>query len=147
MLDVVFALECGDVGAAQGLTTVVAQQVEAAEVVRLAERVLPRGLLGDREELGGYNLAAVLDMSASLQKRENTQSPNACMSSPTRAYSTLEAKKWDAYMAGEALQVIGSTQCPDELAGQALAALAADLAAALRLGWLDLVFVLDGVCH
>lgn len=37
-----------------------AQKVKSAEVVRLAEGVLPRGLLGDGEELGGYNLAAVL---------------------------------------------------------------------------------------
>ena len=61
MLNVVFALQGSDVGAAEGLTAVVAQQIESAEVVSLAQRILARGLLGDGEEFGGYNLAAVLD--------------------------------------------------------------------------------------
>lgn len=39
-----------------------AQQVEAAEVVGLAERILAGGLLGHGEELGGDNLAAVLEV-------------------------------------------------------------------------------------
>jgi hypothetical protein len=38
----------------------VAQKVKTAEIVRLAEGILPRGLLRDREKLGGYNLAAIL---------------------------------------------------------------------------------------
>lgn len=62
VLDVVFALEGGNVRAAEGLSALVAQQVESAEVVGLAERVLARGLLGDGEELGGDNLAAVLEI-------------------------------------------------------------------------------------
>ena len=49
-------------------------------------------------------------------------------------------------MTGEAFQVIGATQCADELAGQPLAALAADLPTALRLG-LHLLVVLHGVGH
>lgn len=61
MLDVILALERGDVGAAEGLSTVVAQQVQSAEVVSLAQRVLAWWLLGNGEELGGYNLATVLD--------------------------------------------------------------------------------------
>jgi hypothetical protein len=50
-------------------------------------------------------------------------------------------------MAGEALEVIGSTQGSDELAGQPFAALAADLAAALGFGGLQLLLVLEGVGH
>lgn len=60
MLDVVLALKSSDVGATEGLTTFVAQQVESAEIVRLAQGVLSRGLLGNGEEFGGYDLAAVL---------------------------------------------------------------------------------------
>lgn len=60
VLDVVFAVEGGDVGAAQGLATVEAEQVEPAKVVGFAEGVLAGGLLGDGEELGGDDLAAVL---------------------------------------------------------------------------------------
>jgi hypothetical protein len=61
VLDVVLALERGDVRAAEGLSTVVAQQVQSAEVVSLAQRVLAWWLLGDGEEFGGYDLATVLD--------------------------------------------------------------------------------------
>lgn len=51
------------------------------------------------------------------------------------------------YMTGEAFQVKGASQCPDELASQTVAALATDLAAALGLGRLQLLVVLCGVCH
>jgi hypothetical protein len=61
VLDVVFPLEGSDVRATEGLSAFVAEKVESAEVVGLAERVLARWLVGDREEFGGYNLAAVLD--------------------------------------------------------------------------------------
>ena len=69
MLNVILALERGDVGAAEGLATVVAQQVQAAEVVSLAQRVLAWWLLGDGEELGGYNLATVLDAVSGVRFR------------------------------------------------------------------------------
>lgn len=61
VLDVVFPFESSDVGAAECLSAFMAEQVESAEVVGLAERVLAWGFVGDREEFGGYNLAAVLD--------------------------------------------------------------------------------------
>lgn len=64
MLDVVLAVQGGDVGAAQGLAALVAEQVEAAEVVGLAQRVLAGRLLGDGEELGGDDLIAVLGLLA-----------------------------------------------------------------------------------
>src|SRR5690242_9283794 len=54
---------------------------------------------------------------------------------------------WSAYMAGEAFQVICATQSSHKLAGQRLAALAADLAAALWLGGLHLQLVLERVGH
>ena len=50
-------------------------------------------------------------------------------------------------MAGEAFQMIGSTQSSDKLARQSLAALCADLPTALRLGGLRLLVVLHGVGH
>lgn len=67
MLNVVFALQCRDVGATECLAAFVAQQVESAEIVSFAERVLPRRLLGYREELGGYDLAAVLGTVSLVQ--------------------------------------------------------------------------------
>ena len=61
VLDVVFAVKSGDVGAAQSLSTLEAQQVESSEIVGLAQRVLARGLLGNGKEFGGNNLVAVLE--------------------------------------------------------------------------------------
>lgn len=62
MLDVVLALQRSDVGAAESLSAVVTEQVEPAKVVGLAQGVLARGFVGDGEELGCYDLAAVLDV-------------------------------------------------------------------------------------
>jgi hypothetical protein len=73
VLDVVFALEGGDVGAAEGLAAFVAQQIETAKVVCFAERVLARGLLGDGEELGGDDLAAVLDSVSVVWSKSPTE--------------------------------------------------------------------------
>lgn len=61
MVDVVLAVECSDVGAAQSPSTLEAEEAKPAEVVRLAKRVLSLAVIVvDRKELGGYNLAAVL---------------------------------------------------------------------------------------
>lgn len=51
VLDVVLAVQGGDVGAPQRAAAGEAQQLEAAEVVGLAEGVLVGGLVGDGEEL------------------------------------------------------------------------------------------------
>lgn len=51
MLDMIFAVECCDVGGSQGLTTSIAEKIEAPEVVGLAQRVLIGALVGDGEEL------------------------------------------------------------------------------------------------
>ena len=61
VLDVVFAVQGRDVGAAQGAAAVVAEEVEAFEVVRFAEGVLVWGVVGDGEEFGGDDFVAVLD--------------------------------------------------------------------------------------
>jgi hypothetical protein len=42
------------------LATVVTQEVEPAEIISLAERILARRLLRNGEEFGGDDLAAVL---------------------------------------------------------------------------------------
>lgn len=61
MLDVVFAIQSGDVRATERALAGVAKKVESAEVVCLAQRVLIWWLIRNREELGGYNLVAVLN--------------------------------------------------------------------------------------
>ena len=60
VLDVVFAVEGGDVGAAESAAAGVAEEVEAAEIVRFAEGVLVRGLVGDGEEFRSDDFVAVL---------------------------------------------------------------------------------------
>lgn len=62
MVDVVFAVESGDVGTSERPSTLIAQQVESSEIVRLAKRVLPFAILAvDRKEFRRHNVAAVLD--------------------------------------------------------------------------------------
>ena len=63
VLDVVFAVEGGDVGASQGAAAVVAEQVEPLEVVGFAEGVLVGRVVGDGEEFGGDDFVAVLRIS------------------------------------------------------------------------------------
>lgn len=60
MFNVVFAVECGDVRAAQGAAAGKAEEVEPSEVVGLAEWVLVRRLVGDGEEFRGDDFVAVL---------------------------------------------------------------------------------------
>jgi len=57
----VFAIQGGDVRAPQGASAGVAQEIESTEIVGFAEGVLIRRLVGDREELGSNNFAAVLE--------------------------------------------------------------------------------------
>ena len=64
VLDVVLAVEGGDVGAAQGAAAVVAEQAEPLEVVGFAERVLVRRVVGDGEEFRGDDFVAVLHASS-----------------------------------------------------------------------------------
>ena len=61
MINMILPVERGDVGSSQGTTALVAEEVEAAEVVGLAEgiRTLSIFALGG-EELGGNDLAAIL---------------------------------------------------------------------------------------
>ena len=61
MINMILPVERGDVGSSQGTTALVAEEVEAAEVVGLAEgiRVFAIFALGG-EELGGNDLAAIL---------------------------------------------------------------------------------------
>ena len=57
----VFAVESGDVGAAEGAAAGVAEELEALEVVGFAEGVLVWRVVGDGEEFRGDDLVAVLD--------------------------------------------------------------------------------------
>jgi hypothetical protein len=61
VLNVVFAVERCDVGAAQGLPAFVAKQIETPEIICFAEGVLPGWLVGDGKELGCNDFTAVLN--------------------------------------------------------------------------------------
>jgi len=60
VLDVVLTFERGDVRASKGASAIIAEKVEPTEIVRLAQRILVRRLVGDGEELGGHDLATIL---------------------------------------------------------------------------------------
>ena len=68
MLNVVFAVKRSDVGAAQSLSALEAKQVESAEIVCLAQRVLTRRFFGDGEEFRCDNLVAVLGDGQSMRR-------------------------------------------------------------------------------
>lgn len=62
MLDVVFAIQGSDIGAAKSTSAIETQEIEATEVVSLAQRILSTFILFivDREEFGSNNVIAVL---------------------------------------------------------------------------------------
>lgn len=60
VLNVILAVQSGDVRASKRTFARVTEQIEATEVVRFAQRVLIRRLIRNGEELGGYDLVAVL---------------------------------------------------------------------------------------
>lgn len=61
MFDVVFAVERSDVGSAEGASTCMTEQIQSAEVIRFAKRVLIRRLFWDGEEFRCDNFTAVLN--------------------------------------------------------------------------------------
>ena len=65
VLDVVFAVERGDVGAPERAAAGVAEEIETPEVVGFAQWVLVGRMVGDGEELGSYYFVAVLQSSPS----------------------------------------------------------------------------------
>jgi hypothetical protein len=72
MLDMVLSVQSRDIRAAESLATVKTQQVQSFEVVGLAEGVLARRLVRNREELGGDDFAAVLGLvSGAIPKRQD----------------------------------------------------------------------------
>ena len=60
MFDVIFAIESGDIGATKGASTCMAEQVQPAEIIRFAERVLIWGLFWNGKEFGSNNFTTVL---------------------------------------------------------------------------------------
>ena len=60
VLNVILAVERSDIRAPERTSTGLAHKVQAPEIVALTERILLAVWLGDGEELGGDNLAAVL---------------------------------------------------------------------------------------
>ena len=87
VVDVILAFEGGDVRPPQGSAALMAQEPEAAEVVRLAEGVLaPAVLVVCREEFGGYNLPAVLQSC----QQQKAQAPG----SRSQLTRHLKQSKW-----------------------------------------------------
>lgn len=61
MLNVILAVESGNIRAAQGPAAFVAEEIEPTEIINLAQRVLSTAIFRvDREKLGCHDLAAVL---------------------------------------------------------------------------------------
>ena len=60
MLNVVFPVQCCDVGATKSIVAGVTNQIESLEVIFLAKWILVWTLVGDWEELGGNYLATFL---------------------------------------------------------------------------------------
>ena len=55
MLNVVFAIQCCDVGASQSTSAFVAKQVKTSKIVGFAKRILAlSALVVNREEFGGH---------------------------------------------------------------------------------------------
>lgn len=102
----VFAIQGGDVRATERALAGVTQKVESAEVICLAQRVLIRWLIWNREELRGYNLVAVLN---SRKQRPHTRLSKSC-----------------THMAGKTLKVVSSTKSPHKLPRQMVAAFPTD---------------------
>jgi hypothetical protein len=109
VLNVVFAVEGGDVGSAQCIAASEADQVEAAEVVSLAQRVLIGAFVGDGEELGGYYLAAFLE--------RGVRAWSAVSGSRSRAHT----RGGSAYMTCKALEMVGRVEGSHELATKRIA--------------------------
>lgn len=111
VVDVVLAVEGGDVGAAKGASALMAYQAQSSKVVGFAQRILalPIFIFG-REEFGRHNLAAVLHGASAADtpsERRNVAT--------ARTHPTLEA-----------VQVKRAVQGSHKLAGEGLAALVAD---------------------
>jgi len=60
MFDVVFTIERGDVGSTKRTSTRMAEQVQSAEIICFAKRVLIGRLFWDGKEFGSDNFAAVV---------------------------------------------------------------------------------------
>jgi hypothetical protein len=65
MFDVVFTIERGNVGSTKSTSTCMAEQVQSAEIIRFAKRVLVGRLFWDGKEFGSDNFAAVLSIVSS----------------------------------------------------------------------------------
>jgi hypothetical protein len=66
VLDVILAVESGDVGPSQSASAGVAQEVESSKIVSLTQRILARTLIRNGEEFRGDDFAAVLDIPISM---------------------------------------------------------------------------------
>jgi hypothetical protein len=71
VINVILPLECRDIGSSKCTPTLMAEQAESAEVIRLAEGILASTVLIVRgEKLGGNYLATVLQDISMMRKVE-----------------------------------------------------------------------------
>lgn len=113
VFDMVFAIESSDIGSAEGASTCMAEQVQSAEVIRFAKRVLIRRLFWDGEEFGCDDFTAVLNTVSNCTGVRVSESTN---------------------VAGEALKMVGAAQSAYELASQMATTLCAYPVGLLSIG-------------
>ena len=99
VLDVVFAIECGNVRASKGASACKTKKIESSEIVGFAKRILVRWLIGYWKELGGNNLVAILQEVLAKTTRASIRYQNT-------------------HMTRKALQMVGIAQCSHELPRQ-----------------------------
>lgn len=87
MLDMVFAVQCCDVGATQGAPTLMTEEVQSPKIVCFAKWELATSILRiDREKLRGD------DFSAVLQEKQLAQPPRQCEPKPRLKLLTWHLK-------------------------------------------------------
>lgn len=114
MVDVVLALQGGNVRASKCPSALVAQQIEPPEVVRLAQRILPLAVLVfGREEFGCYDLATVLNPEGRLASRWS-------MKRAKGGDDPLTDGRRVPYLAFKTVEMKGAIEGPNKLARQGL---------------------------
>jgi hypothetical protein len=73
MFDVVFAVECSNVGTAKSTSTCMAEQIQSAEIIRFAKRVLIGRLFWYGKEFRSDNFAAVLNIVSSCTEVRDSE--------------------------------------------------------------------------
>lgn len=130
MVDVVFAIEGGDVGSTQGLSALVAKEAKAPKIIGFAERVLAVAVLVvNGEELGSDNLSTILqlkgakrDVLASQKLLGIKQTERGGGLQDQRSLEGESRQRLDlrepTYTAFEAIEMVCAIEGADKLASQ-----------------------------